>query len=362
MPMDRLGHDILRKRLRLSPKVLKTMLEGPVVAGFLKAGGRSHHFVITGIGASEAHARYLACLLNRFTSHRAEFRHLSSFCLHSGPGDRQHDLIVFSQDVSPNARIALQRAEQFRQTFLFTTATEEGALEAGENDKAAFLHSLKDNRIGLIHYPLENERTTLLRLVGPLAGYLAAAQFADSLAPGALPSLDDNELLDAVEGAENKIPSDLLERTVRQFKGGFHLVASAPLSEFGQNLSYKFHEGLFLPAPHLWDILQFAHGPFQETCAASRPVILLAGANSDSAERELFARARHMLDAAGNTPYWILDSHLPPVYRIFEYEMIFNHLILVLLDRTRIDQVNWPGKGLDRPIYNLADISAGRSE
>lgn len=358
--MDRLGHDILRKRLRLCPKVLKTMLEGPVVAGFLKAGGRSHDFVITGTGASEAHARYLACLLNRFTSHRAEFRHLSSFFLHPGSSDRQHDLIVFSQGLSPNARIALQCAEQFRQTFLFTAATEDGARDAGEEDKAEFLHSLKENHIGLIHYPLENERTTLLRLVGPLAGYLAALQFADSLAPGALPSLDENELLDAVEDAGNKLPSDLTEWTTRQLKGGFHLIAPAPLSEFGQNLSYKLNEGLFLPAPPLWDILQFAHGPFQENCAAARPAILLAGANSDPCERELFARSRQMLDSAGNIPYWVLDSCLPPLYRIFEYEMIFNHLVLVMLDKTRIDQVNWPGKGLDQPIYNLAGLPSER--
>lgn len=338
------------------------MLEGPVVTGFLRSGGVAHHFVITGTGSSEGHARYLACLLNRFTPHRAEFRHLSSFSVAPEGDGTNRDLVVFSQGLSPNARLAIGRAKHFRQAFVFTAATEEGARESGGEVKANLIRELRDDQIGLFHYPLENEYTTLLRLVGPLAGYLAAVQFADSLADEKLPTLDRPALLDAVNGASDKIPADLLDLTLKEVKNGFHLVAPSPLSEFGQNLSYKFMEGLFIAPPSLWDILQFAHGPFQENCAARRPVIFLAGSNGDPMERDLFARARQMIGSAGDMPHWILSSSLPPVYRIFEYEMLLNHFLLRLLERTRISQVDWPGKGLDEPIYELGRSSALSSQ
>ncbi len=346
---DPLGHALLARRLEQIPDVLAAMLaRGP--APLKPATLASTRFIITGTGSSEAHARYLAMLLNLHTERTATYLPLSGFIAQNKPAFTGKTLVVFSQGISPNAQIALRQRHDFAHTILFSSTTPATARAAGKNDRAALLESLLAEGGEPVEFPLAEEYTTLLRFVGPMAGYLAALQFTAQFAdcrfavPSAVPLL---RLL------ATPPPADLFEamRTApMRFARGFSLVAAAPISEFAQNLACKFMEGIFWPCPTVSDFLQFAHGPFQQTTAHPHPVVILQG--DLPIEQELVARSLAMLREVGLSAH-VIHVAAPPLLSIFGFESALNHLVLALMKQFGIDQINWPGKGRDDRLYGF---------
>lgn len=302
------------------------------------------HWVVTGTGSSEAHARYLVWLLNRFTPHTAEFRALSGFL--GRQGREEAVLVVFSQGLSPNATFAMAESARFERLVLFTSSTPQGLRRNGKEDRARLLERLADEGATLVRFPLEEEFTTLMRVVGPMTGYLAAAQFVAGLEGSGLPR-PEADLCAGVEDAPANLPAKLREFS-REDLAGCQIVATDPLVGFAQNLAYKFLEGLLLPAPGIWDAFQYAHGPFQQNVLTRRPVLLLVDDSEENGELEKRIVA---VNEASGCPTWTLKSRQPQAYRIFEYEALFNELTLSAIERSRIDQINWPGKNLDGPVY-----------
>jgi len=201
---------------------------------------------------------------------------------------------------------------------------------------------------------LAEEYTTLIRFVGPLAGYLACLQFTAQLSccRFKVPPADDILRL-----LNSQPPAELLEamlKTPERFAAGFSLVTAAPISEFAQNLACKFMEGVFWPCPPISDFLQFAHGPFQQTTAHPHPVVILQG--DAPVEAELVGRSLTMLRAVGLDAYVIrIDAR--PLISIFGFEAALNRLIFPLIKRFGTDQINWPGKGRDDQLYGFcADV------
>ena len=346
---DLLGHALLAKRLAQIPGVLGDMLtRGP--APLKPATLASTHFIVTGTGSSEAHARYLTMLLNLHTERAAAYLPLSGFTAQLKPAFTGKTLVVFSQGVSPNAQIALRHHNDFAHTILFTATTPATALAAGKKDRAALLQSLLNEGGELIEFPLAEEYTTLIRFVGPMAGYLACLQFTAQLASCRFkvpPAAAILNLLDAPP------PADLLNAmlaTPARFAGGFSLVTAAPISEFAQNLACKFMEGVFWPCPPISDFLQFAHGPFQQTTAHPHPVVILQG--DAPVEAELVERSLAMLREVGLNAY-VIHVDAPPLISIFGFESALNQLVFALMKQFGIDQVNWPGKGRDDQLYGF---------
>jgi creatinine amidohydrolase len=310
----------------------------------------STRFIVAGTGSSEAHARYLTMLLNLHTERAAAYLPLSGFTAHHKPAFTGKTLIVFSQGVSPNAQLALRHRRDFSHTVLFSATTPAAALAAGKKDRAALLQAMLDEGGDLIEFPLAEEYTTLIRLVGPLAGYLACLQFTAQIGCCRFKVPTAAELLPLLEAQP---PPDLLEamlRTPWRFAGGFSLVTAAPISEFAQNLACKFMEGVFWPCPTVSDFLQFAHGPFQQTTAHPHPIVILQG--DAPVEAELVARSLAMLRAVGLEAY-VLHVDAPPLSSIFGFESAFNRLVFALITRFGIDQINWPGKGRDDQLYGF---------
>lgn len=348
-PDDPLGHALLARRLEQIPTTLAGMLaRGP--APLKPATLASQRFIITGTGSSEAHARYLTMLLNLHTQRSAAYLPLSGFTPQHKPAFTGKTLVVFSQGVSPNAQLALRRRSDFAHTVLFTSTTPATALAAGKKDRAALLQQLLDEGGELVEFPLAEEYTTLIRFVGPMAGYLACLQFAAQLSccRFKVPPADDilrllhfqppSELLDAMRGSPWR------------FSDGFSLVTAAPISEFAQNLACKFMEGVFWPCPPISDFLQFAHGPFQQTTAHPHPVVILQG--DAPVEAELVNRSLEMLRAV-DLEAFVLRVDAPPLISIFGFEAALNRLIFTLIKRFDTDQVNWPGKGRDDQLYGF---------
>lgn len=346
---DTLGHSLLEKRLSQIPGVLEDMISrGP--CRLKPASLQSTRFVITGTGSSEAHARYLSMLLNLYCDRAATYLPLSGFTTANRRAFEGKTLVVFSQGVSPNAQIAINRREDFQHTILFTATSPETALKAGKPDRARLLQLLLDDGGDLIEFPLAEEYTTLIRFVGPMAGYLTALQFVAQFPACRFPMPTSAQILPLLGASP---PSDLVEdmlTTPGTFSQGFNLVTAAPISDFAQNLACKFMEGLYWPCPLISDFLQFAHGPFQQMNAHPKPVVILQGNNP--MEAEMVQRSVSMLRDVGLGAY-VIHTDAPPLYSIFGFEAALNRLILPAMKRMQINQVQWPGKGRDDLLYGF---------
>jgi len=347
--MDSLGHDLLRRRLAQIPAVLAGMLAADS-APLLPATRASQRFIVTGTGSSEAHARYLVMLLNLYTDRAASYLPLSGFTDEHSPAFGGKTLIVFSQGVSPNAQIALRRRTHFSHTILFSATNPETALRAGKADRAALLQQLLAEGGELIEFPLAEEYTTLIRFVGPMAGYLACLQFVASLSSCRFCTPRADQILPLLEAAPSPELVEVMLRFPERFARGFNLVTAAPISDFAQNLACKFMEGLFWPCPPISDFLQFAHGPFQQTTAHPHPVLILQG--NSAIEAELVTRSVRMLREVGLEAY-VVQVNAPPLTSIFGFEAALNQLVFRVMAERRVDQVNWPGKGRDDLLYGF---------
>jgi len=348
-PSDPRGHELLARRLAQIPDVLARMLARPPAP--LQAATRdARRLIVTGTGSSEAHARYLVALLNLHTDRSAAYLPLSGFTASHREAFEGKTLVVFSQGVSPNAQLALRRHREFAHAVLFSATTPAVAAAAGKPDRAALLRELLAAGGELVVFPLAEEYTTLIRFVGPMAGYLAGLQFTAQLAGCRFPPPAAAAILPLLT---TEPPADLLAAMLgapETFARGFSLVCAAPISDFAQNLACKFMEGVFWPCPLVSDFLQFAHGPFQQMSAHPRPVVILQG--DSPLEAELVARSVAMLRDAG-LPAFVVKVNAPPLYSIFGFEAVFNRLVFALMQQFGTDQVNWPGKGRDDRLYGF---------
>jgi hypothetical protein len=348
---DPLGHDLLGRRLAQIPGVLAGMFaQGP--APLKPRTLASSRFVVTGTGSSEAHGRYLSMLLNLHTDRSAVYLPLSGFTDQHCAAFAGKTLVVFSQGVSPNAQIALRRRADFAHVVLFSATNPQTALAAGKKDRAVLLQSLLDEGGELIEFPLAEEYTTLIRFVGPLAGYLACLQFTAQLAGCRFKAPAASEIMPLLETPPPPELVAAMTTAPERFAQGFNLLTAAPISDFAQNLACKFMEGLFWPCPPISDFLQFAHGPFQQMSAQPHPVLILQG--DSKMEGELVARSVAMLRDA-HLDAFVLRVPAPPLTSIFGFEAALNRLVFEVMRVRRVDQINWPGKGRDDRLYGFCE-------
>jgi len=346
-PLDPRGHDLLDRRVAAVWPAMRSVLATPVdVPAVLPSAG----VVVTGVGSSEAHGRYLVGLLNEWTPVPAEFVALGAFAdaASVGPSRRTRALVVFSQGLAPNAQLALHRVGEFSGTVLFTSATETGQLASGRPERAELLARLVRGGARIERFPVEDEYTLLVRLIGPACGFAAARRFAAAVPGSRLPPASSRiECLQAVaEGPwPNRVATQLRAR-VEEHGRGFVLVTPASVSGCAQNLAAKFVEGLYWPPPHIVETLELAHGTFQQLLGHRSPAWVLSG-------DPLSARAVEMLAAAGLDPFEV-PLGVPADVAPLAVELLFNEAIARLVSDLGIDQVNWPGRGLDEVLYGYS--------
>lgn len=345
-----LGHSILKTRLEQCPALIKNMLDHPIKLSSYKTFDSSY-FVVTGTGSSEAHAKFFVYLINQYTQSFAEFKWLSTFSENTINDAQNKTLVIFSQGLSPNSHLAFACSDDFRHTILFTSTTIKGLNQAGKIGLVKILQQLLDRGNEVIYFPIEDEYTVLIRLIGPLAGYLACLQFINHFSPGCLPPCEATQLLKCLENAKLQAKEAPIQAILSEGRKGIQILSCSPFSEFGQNLAYKFLEGFYWQMPALWDYLQFSHGPFQKWQLNKELIIILHG--NTCTEEDYLNRTLKMLGSKSNQ-VWIIKSDLPICYRILQYEMVLNHLLMLLLSELNIDQINWPGKGLDYPLYEVS--------
>lgn len=289
---------------------------------------RARRFTATGTGGSEGPAQaFVAALQERGIA--ARFRPLSSFALDH---EREGALVVFSQGMSPNARLALRHAGP--DTVLVTALDELGEGPGYEALRAAA------GRGALIcpHGP-SDEHGLLVRIEGPTRATLVGLRLAEVLAPRSAP------------------PVDLPARARRAFDAaapalGQHAVALVTAGDAGplaQGLRWKLLEALGIPDPPIWDVLQVAHGPLQQFYDTRATLLAVEGCDEAPLFDRLGAalvRERHELRR--------LTATLPHPWGWFEHDAQINAVVLATLTRRPRDLIDWPGKGRDGSLYELS--------
>ncbi len=346
---DPKGHGLLLRRVAMARELALGMLVEPLgepwepsVAGV----------VATGVGSSEAHARHLVGLLNAHTSVPAEFVSLGSF---ADPGAmtearRARTLVVFSQGLAPNARVALSRAGEFAGCVVVTAATEAGQFRAGRPERAELLGELIRGGARVERFPVEDEYTLLVRVIGPACGFVAALRLAGSVSGSWIGRVEERALLAGELGelADGPWPGRIRDRLGKELESGWEggvMVMPGELVGCAQNLAAKFVEGLYVAPPRMVETLELVHGTFQQLKARPAPVWVLG-------EDPLSIRARDLLESAGMKPFHVPVPELAGAMPL-ALELLFNPALVDGVQRLGLDQVNWPGKGLDGPLYGF---------
>ncbi len=299
-------------------------------------------FRITGVGSSAAHARYLAALLAEELGLPARFVPLDAFPL---APDSRDALVVFSQALSPNARLALTEPAGWLRTVLVSAAA-----TSHDAERRRTLEFLRATGVAIVDSAAADEFGTLLRLEGPIAGYVAALRFARSLGLPPAPELArvPAAFAAALERATALAPG-LAPRLATE---PVLLLASGAYREAADNLRLKLVEGLLRPAAPIADPIEFAHGPFQ-ALALGRATLLALTRPDAVHEPERLARLRAMLAPERHTMV-TLEATLPGFLAIFEHEAWLGALVLAAMEHAGIDPSAWPGRGADAPLYELS--------
>jgi creatinine amidohydrolase len=335
------GFTILRERTHLIPRAIATALSCPLDVAHLPFS-RVRSVVTTGVGSSLAHARYLAWLLRTHAGIPAWDVATGTYLTPPGPEAGQQALVIFSQGLSPNARLPLQFANRYLFTLLVTAA------EQDRGERAEAVQRAREQGIVVVTLPCASEYEVLLRLVGPMVGYAIALRLAR--AAGAEIDVVAETLTGAVCEAHARTEALLCAVDERVFSDPVTLVATGGYGALAYNLCGKLLEGALLPWPAAVDAFELAHGALQE--ATGKPRTFFGLMRHAPCEAELFARARATLDPQHR---WLdLEARLPEPLQIFEHEAAMNAFVLAAIAARRLDLREWPGKGRDAPLYRVA--------
>lgn len=331
-----MSHALLTSRCAALPSVLRDALAAPLPV-MPRAMREAARWVITGTGASEGPARLFAWALRRHAGRCAEFVPLSSFA--AGEPPRGDALAVFSQELSPNARLGLAARKGYAHALLVTATPERPHARAAALDGVA-----------ICAHPPASEASLLLRVQGPAAATVAALRVAEEVAEsvGAILSREAIEALpDAVERAfrETARVAESLS-----FERPLALVTAPDDAESAHGLRWKWLEGTGAVDPPCWDVLQFAHGPWQHV--VDRPYTLVSLERDGAPSRDLFDRLASMLDPARHRLVRARAT-LPGAAAFFEHDACLNAMVCAALPHLDRDLARWPGVGADGALYDL---------
>jgi 3,4-dihydroxy 2-butanone 4-phosphate synthase / GTP cyclohydrolase II len=427
------GHGVLRSRIEDIPTRVRETLEMPVPPFPNASYGEMAHadWVIAGTGSSESHARYMVSLLRRHSVCSAQFAPFTAFLDESSffesdaprvevcdspllggiTGSAREDalrvLVVMSQGLSPNSWAALRRMNSFDRVIVFTAVTEANHSAA----KQEWLSKVRAHPGGgmVVNFPMEDEYKILVRVVGPICGYVRVYQCVRSWCAVDLP--DPALILPAVDAAHTVV----IPRAVREtlidsakimagttpaeasrsesesttndevglasplamalsrpaaFSGAgprktairdAEILSSPPLCDYTLNLAKKFEEGMLLVTPNQSDFLSFPHGRHQLLMLQHKratlsgdvhpPAIVLMLDSSRGTDARIVSLCKTM--TVGTLPTWHLASALPVDLQIIEFEAVINWLMLRVVEEANIDQCHWPGHDRESPLYHV---------
>jgi hypothetical protein len=332
----------LERRMAAVDAALASLLTSPPELPSLPDAA-ARRIVTTGVGASEGPARFLAETLRTALGLRARFAPLSAFT--AGPPPHADAVVVFSQGLSPNARLPLAACRALPHRALFTSI--DPARDAGE--RADFVRRERRDGLAVCSLPPGNEGGMLLRVIGPVVALAASMLWVERLcseASVAAPFPGANGLPAALAQARaraRRSPVDLLAPRLA-------LVAAGSYLELCHGLRSKLLEGLLCPEPALWDIMGLAHGAFQQFHDGAISLLVLEAPSA--VQPWITDRLRRMIEPSRHS-LSVLDATLPGPGAVLEHDAQLNEHLLWALRRAPRDLTRWPGQGADAPLYDL---------
>jgi creatinine amidohydrolase len=292
--------------------------------------------ISTGIGASEGPARILAGVLAE-AGIAARFCPVSQFAAHKPSADL---LVVFSQGLSPNARLALTPEHAFGARWL-VTSLDPNERGAGSEKKRAWLAKLRTCGVTSIVIPPAHEPEALARFCGPTVAALTALRI------GALLS-GDRAL--AVRLSDAPSAYQVTHEPSASLEGPLSVVTAGALIESAYLQRWKLLEALLVQDPPVWDVLQFAHGPLQ--AFHDKPLTLLVLEGVGAADR--VERLVRTLDPTRQRVVRLRAS-LPAPLSFFQHTAQLDALLLAALEAKPRDLFDWPGRHGDAPLYSVGE-------
>lgn len=323
---------VLEARVRRGPEVVREALQTALPAGLMPWSETS--LVLTGIGASGAVARTAEALLRHETSLRVSSLPLSEFV--SRDVDLQgKTLVLLSQELSPNATLALQRVERFQSALLITS------LDARDER----LHGFKQSGGRIFTLPPKEEPDFLVRMMGPLATVMGLLRLAwageGQKAPAELARVPEAMAAALEKGfdAARSWPDDVLRPP---------MLATGAYSGCLEVIRWTWMEAWWTEAPPMWDVLEVAHGPWQTQTKMQGPWL---GFTRPDDMAGLWPRFESMLPAGQSLVR--AEATLPAPFCFFEHAAFVQGLLAGVLKRRDVDLKQWPGHGTDAPLYRF---------
>ncbi|MCA9614243.1 MAG: hypothetical protein H6720_12650 [Sandaracinus sp.] len=280
-----------------------------------------HDTIVTGVGGSEGPARLFAWRLG------ARFLPLSSFAFGAPHASR---LVVFSQGLSPNARLALTDPRAFDECLLVTAVD---PVTHPEPEARAFAARLADAGARFVAHGPAVESGMLARFVGPTVAAAAGLRLAAALGGASFDVLEAARVYDAPLDAP-ALGSPLA------------LVAAGESVEALFGLRWKWLE-TFGEDPHVFDVLASAHGPLQALYEKNATWLAFASVEVDP----LVARLRDVLPSSHVLHRVRVPSD--PALAFFAATAWLDAALLATLRARPRDLRRWPGQGADAALYGL---------
>lgn len=334
----------LEQRLASLPGTLRAALSTLASSGLAPLADAEGPVLVTGGGMSEGPARYLVALLAA-AGRAAAYVPLSEFVAPSVPL-AGGTLVLFSQGLAPNARYPLLHLGQFRRTLVVTAVAPSptSAKDGEAKGVSGIAARAQAQGATIVTLPPAEEDGLLLRIVGPAVHALCAAYLAGV----------PHEQLASVP-AVYEAPADAATDSLLH-KGELlpiALVASGRYADACFGLRWKLLEGLHVPDPPIWDILQVVHGPFQSLWHHAQTLVVL-GRDDAPHEAPLTARLDAVLAKPRHRVLRLPATRLAGLLAYFEHDAQLNRLVLRAIAERGVDLVSWPGRGYDGPLYLLA--------
>lgn len=329
---------LLRERIARVPAILRAASARSWDAA---SAALEDDVAVTGVGASAGPARLLAWLLAHRLRRAARFVPPSAFARAEPPPART--LVVVSQGLSPNARLALRHAHRYERVLVLTSTPP-------ADDGAARVLAEIASRGGVVCVlPPASEEGTFLRVVGPATAALAVIAIAERARGAAdlgaiLAAVPDvvATAADSAIAAASHVPSERLDGPIA--------IASVGVDPSALHAHrWKWLEGLRAPEPSGWDLLEIAHGPIQAAPPAL-PFVVLASADDDAGD--LLRRLDDMLAVTGQ-PRVVLRSALRFPFSFLDHDAQLGALLLRVLDERPRDLRTSACAVHDEPLYGL---------
>jgi len=329
--------------------------------------------VTTGLGSSEAHARLLAHLLADEGGLEARF--VPTGRLHGGApaGRRRTTLVVVSQGLGANARLALEDASAWERVVVVTAVTPRD--EGHDRARVRFAEQLLAAGATCVCLPVEADHGALVRIEGPMLGYAVVWRLAQTwlgVSAGPALALEGARVRDAMLAARARMEATLPEAgALRAFFGvpgdaaleagcgELHLTTSGGYDELASNLALELVEGFRLRHVVRCDAAAFAHGPFQALAGRDASILHLGRAD-DALDADARLRLERVL-SRGRHSMRVLEATLPGAAALFEHQQMLGWLMVRWHEETGLDPTRWSGQGDDAPLYDWGEgVSVAR--